>query len=147
MPGLPGAVADLAGSAGLPAADRAVADLQPLLRDYRGDLDHGVSRPRDRGDPLIPIIPPIYLPPTNGPLYWADEASGVLRSAVWAFFHRQEDARQLRVIIEYVQYWVNAPCWAGPGLQGLREAAATMRTRADVEGVVRRGLRLGIDPF
>lgn len=95
----------------------------------------------------MPIIPPIYLPPTNGPMFWANEQSGVLRSAVWAFFHGKEDARQLAWVIAYVRYWINAPCWAGPGLQGLREAAATMRTRADVEGVVRLGLTLEIDPF
>jgi hypothetical protein len=95
----------------------------------------------------MPIIPPVYLPPTGGPLYWAAEQSGVLRRAVSAFVHRQEDARQLALVIDYVRYWVNAPCWVGPGLEALRQAAAQATTRADLDGVIRLGLTLGIDPF
>jgi hypothetical protein len=98
-------------------------------------------------------IPQIYLPPTGGPLYWRNEQSGVLPAAVTAFIHKQADVDQLKLVAQYIEYYIHAPCWnqAENGfadeLANLRESSKTLLNEHDIFVWIFKALEIGIDPF
>jgi hypothetical protein len=95
-------------------------------------------------------MPTTYVPPHDVPLYWVNETSGVLKEAVLAYFDGRESLTQLRLVIAYVRYVLEAPCWnAEPmeALERLRLAAQRVTTRVGLEAVLWDALELGIDPL
>jgi hypothetical protein len=94
-------------------------------------------------------MPPIY--PAGGPLYWANDLSGILPDAVQTFFQRPAalTTEQMELLTMYLIYWLEAPCWHYP--PGTREQllaqAKAVTTRADFDTVLNACLALGIDPF
>jgi hypothetical protein len=82
------------------------------------------------------MIPVIYLFPYGTPLYWGNEQSGQLPAAVVAFLAESTgdgtcSEEQRRLVIEYLKYYIAAPCWEGPGVQSLRERAAQANDDGD----------------
>lgn len=82
-------------------------------------------------------IPQIYLPPVGGPLYWRNEESGVLPAAVSAYLHHTATISQLKLLSEYLEYYIHAPCWDLPGgfaeeLADLRQTSKTMQTKEEI---------------
>lgn len=94
-----------------------------------------------------PLVPRVY--PHGGPLYWRDEASGVLPAAVMAYLHARETPAQLALVIDYCVYWCEAPCWRGDGLEltDLRQRGRMVTTRAGLQAWLWDLLRVGIDPL
>ena len=102
-----------------------------------------------------------YLPPTGGPLYWRDEVTGVLSSAIWNFINSNAStgadvmptARQLKIVQEYLEYYIHAPCWDIPDnafadeLEELRQSSKRMRTEKEIHDWIFRALEIGIDPL
>ena|SRR5579885_2147497 len=93
-----------------------------------------------------------YLPPFWTPLYWGNEQSGQLPAAVVAFLvaatgdgECSDDQR--RLVIEYLQYYIKAPCWQGPGIEALREQATKLQSMQDVQRWMMNCLEEGIDPL
>lgn len=97
-------------------------------------------------------IPQIYLPPVGGPLYWRNEQSGVLPAAVWAYLNHCATDSQLKLLSEYLEYYIHAPCWDLPGgflgeLEELRQSSKTMRTEKEIHDWIFKALNVGIDPL
>lgn len=104
-------------------------------------------------------IPAVYLPPTGGPLYWRNEETGELRDAVEAYLNNRIDSTpispaDLELVAEYVQHWINAPCWQDgtdpeirSELRQLQERAKTLRSADDIDAWIHAALDLGIDPL
>jgi hypothetical protein len=102
-------------------------------------------------------MPQFYVAPMMFPLYWGDEQSGELPAAVRAYFDECLDGvrmtpEQLEMVIEYCQYFIEAPCWvAGAGEPGqldrLRLTAKLLKTVEDVRRWTSECLELGLDPF
>lgn len=93
-----------------------------------------------------------YLPPHNTPLFWMDEQSGRLREAIQSFYAESLgtgtcEAQELRLVIAYIQYVIDAPCWQGPGMPALRDQAKTLRSVADINALIKACLDEGIDPL
>lgn len=104
-------------------------------------------------------IPNFYRPGigTGGPLRWQDDVSGVLPSAVFAFFRygAKESAippteEQLGLVREYMEYYINAPCWEQGEfreLDQLREKVLTLKTAQDLHDFIYACMEIGIDPL
>jgi hypothetical protein len=111
-------------------------------------------------------IPNIYLPPTGGPLYWGNEESGVLSAAVRAYFEAATNptapapsAAQIELLRDYLQYYVQAPCWrrypdgTGPDaetalkLDSLVQIVPTIRTVSEISRFCDECMEIGLDPL
>jgi hypothetical protein len=98
-------------------------------------------------------IPQIYLPPTGGPLYWRNEQSGVLAAAVKAFIQKRAAADQLKLVAQYIEYYIHAPCWNQAAtcfadeLAHLRESSKSLLNEHDIFVWIFKALEIGIDPF
>lgn len=109
-------------------------------------------------------MPNFYVPPLGGPLYWGNEQSGVLPSAVMAYFAYKTNhgpallRGQWKLIIEYATYYINAPCWddnphhdeeTRAQLAALRERAKrlTPETEQEFDAWIKDCLEIGIDPL
>src|SRR5256885_9967325 len=56
------------------------------------------------------MIPPMYREPFGLPFRWQDEQS-TLPEAVKAYFNRQATEEQIRLVTQYLEYYISAPCW------------------------------------
>lgn len=93
-------------------------------------------------------IPDFYRQPQGLPLYWRDEISGELQEAVFSYLEGWITNKELELVIEYLQYWIAAPCWqGGVGLSTLREASKRLQSKKDVDAFLRDCLAIGLDPF
>ena len=103
------------------------------------------------------IFPRFYLPPVGGPLYWRDETTGVLAGAILVFIahvanksNAAPSADQIELIRDYLDYWINAPCWRefeSGELLKLREEVKTLKTTEEVHKWLMTALDAGIDPL
>src|SRR5579859_4178031 len=108
-------------------------------------------------------IPPLYRE-WGGPLRWQDEQSGVLVNAVSAYFHHGQKHMlrgQMKVVCEYLRYYIFAPCWdMNPHHdEESRKQITTMRERIiaiqngpladerEIERWIMECLEIGIDPL
>ncbi|KAA3645354.1 MAG: hypothetical protein DWQ07_12870 [Chloroflexi bacterium] len=111
---------------------------------------------------ITQVMPQIYMPPFGTPLYWRDEVSGRLPSAVWAYINHVTDSQepaltyeQLCLVINYCQYFINAPCWEDGMrmmermgvLNELREQAQELRCVPDIRAWIRECLKYALDPI
>lgn len=101
---------------------------------------------------MVQVIPRLYF--FGGPLYWRDEASGVLAAAVEAYLahcvdHAPEPTpEQFALLKDYCDYWVHAPCWRSVGgLEELRSSIKSVLTVAEMRAWLRDALGEGIDPL
>ena len=104
-------------------------------------------------------IPKFYRPGIGGggPLRWQDDVTGVLPRAVMAFVNyggKQSNVppteQQLGLVREYMEYYVNAPCWRqgdAHELDVLREKIQTLHTVEDLDNFIHECLRIGLDPL
>lgn len=98
-------------------------------------------------------MPTEYVQPLGTPLYWSDEVTGVLPAAVLNFIshcaepdiHSPPTADHLALVIGYLRYYINAPCWVG--VQGLRDQAAKMTTAGEIGAWLNDCVRMGLDPL
>lgn len=88
------------------------------------------------------------------PLYWQNEQTGKLREAVTAYLNNRIDGEtvtenQIALLVEYIAYWVKAPCWDAPSdeLQELRLSVEQLDTAEKVDEWIQKALDLGIDPL
>lgn len=93
-----------------------------------------------------------YVPPLGTPLYWGNEQSGTLPAAVRAYFaaatgdgYCTED--ELRLVIDYLRYVIDAPCWQGPQIEALRANAKYLHSIEAVKRWILACLKEGIDPL
>lgn len=118
------------------------------------------------------FMPRFYRLPLGLPLYWGDDPTGELPKAVRHYFDfclghcpdlTAEDLDispmspcELRIIIDYAGYFINAPCWetnlrdCEEMLYDLYQLRARARSLASVESIRRWNeecTELGIDPF
>lgn len=98
----------------------------------------------------------VYRPPLGLPLRWQDEQSGLLPAAVMAYYyhgahpadHKAPTPGQMSLVIEYVRYYMAAPCWeGGDGLERLRAQAAELKTAPDLDHWIGECMEYGIDPL
>lgn len=92
------------------------------------------------------------------PFYWRDEQTGVLPAAMQAYVfyvanpegYPAPTADQLRLVIDYFRYVINAPCWRVDIIGKLSQArvlASGMTTIEQVEQFIDDCLAIGIDPI
>lgn len=105
--------------------------------------------------------------PNGGPLYWHFEV-GQVKPAVEAYLHHllegkpAPSAQEISRIQEYLEYWINAPCWdantcwdsntytSDQGKANLTELRERVKTIASVEGIRRwteEAAEFGLDPI
>ena len=96
-----------------------------------------------------------------GPLRWQDEQSGVLPAAVLAYFEHRQTPAQLKLVVEYLRYYLHAPCWddnpyldeeGRAELAGLRARITEIQQSPEVnehkiETWIWDCLEMGIDPL
>lgn len=108
------------------------------------------------------FMPNFYRPPMGIPLYWRDEMTGELPTAVNTYFKACAGEkvtltqRQLDIIANYLQHYIGAPCWTKT-MEGdeamfgdYKELIARAHTLASVESIKRwiaDAMELGLDPF
>ncbi len=101
-------------------------------------------------------IPDVY--PHGLPLYWRDKQSGALPAAVKAFLDNQTvggeiSAEQITLVREYIDHYVNAPCWtaweSGPfhELNLLRDRVDGLLTPDAIHQWLMDALEIGMDPL
>lgn len=107
--------------------------------------------------PTFDFAHPVYDPNTQTPFYWRTEQSGDLVDAMLAYVmhtawpegYLAPTPEQLALVIRYLRYWINAPCWRD-------ESGVLIQLRSDVEGLVGvkdvrkwigRCLPIGLDPL
>jgi len=111
----------------------------------------GVGRERQS------IIPNTYIV-VNGmglPLRWQDDLSGQLPAAIKAFLSWKPgmaplDSRLLRLVIDYLVHYIDAPCWNGnfvPEMANLRLRAGQLETAQDVRDWLADCLDIALDPL
>ena len=109
---------------------------------------------------MVQVIPRTYVqsmgpdvPP--GPLYWRDEQSGELAEAINAYIDHTlrpsqwpaPTAAQLALIVDYCNYWIEAPCWRGKGIELLRDSAKVICTVEELRGWLSIAELYGVDPL
>lgn len=110
--------------------------------------------------PTIDFAHPTYDRRFGTPLYWRDEVGGELNAAMMAYVNHgawplvcpEPTPEQLELVIAYLKYAINAPCWrdgdgsaSGGRLARLRADAGRLATVADVRKWLGRCLQIGID--
>jgi|SRR5579862_3181953 len=99
--------------------------------------------------------------PNGGPLYWHFEV-GQVKPAVEAYLNHllegkpAPSAQEISRIQEYLEYWINAPCWdknpysGDQGKATLTELRERVKTIGSVEGIRRwteEAAEFGLDPI
>jgi hypothetical protein len=61
-------------------------------------------------------------------------------------------AEHLELVLDYLRYHINAPCWEqaesfAEELAALRERVGQLQTAADVDGWIHDCLQIGLDPL
>lgn len=109
-------------------------------------------------------MPPVYREPLGLPLRWQDEQSGMLPKAVLAYFHHTQTPMlrpQMKIVVEYLRYYVHAPCWdSNPhhtqetcaDLARLRSRILAIQqgplaTEDEIEAWLADCLEMGLDPL
>lgn len=80
------------------------------------------------------------------PLYWMNETTGVMRSAVIAFLDGNATEKQLALVIAYCKAWVDCPVWEG-NLAGIRKSIREVKTSDELKWWIHEALEEGIDPL
>lgn len=81
------------------------------------------------------------------PFYWADETTG-LAEAIRAYLNSQATDHQLALAGQYLDYYINAPCWSGgETLDDLRRRAPGLKTAKDISAWLRDCLKICLDPL
>ena len=106
-------------------------------------------------------MPSCYKPPLGLPFNWRDEMSGVLPLAVERYYgsriggvplHR----REIELLTDYLEHYINAPCWDGAAegseemartLAELREEVKGLETADDIGTWISKGMDIGLSPF
>jgi hypothetical protein len=104
-----------------------------------------------------------YREPMGLPLYWQNEATGVLQAAIRAYLDNRVEskpipAEQFELVRAYMEYVVNAPCWgrntmigldhkAAEILDGLKRDVIELKNPDDIAGWIHRCMEIGIDPL
>lgn len=97
-------------------------------------------------------MPRWYNPLWGTPLYWSDEQSGELAAAIAAYLnHMLTQAPfsegQCALVVDYLCYYIDAPCWQGPDLPQLRQQARTLDSAQTIAAWIERCLDSGLDPL
>lgn len=113
-------------------------------------------------DPKDPTNPNSYV--SRGfvqgmPLYWRDDITGAMTSAVMAYLERTANATQLALIIAYIQHHIHAPCWLESSpysdvdeemateIRALRARSLALVSADDVNQYIQAALQIGLDPL
>jgi hypothetical protein len=82
------------------------------------------------------------------PRYWMHETTGVLRPAIMAYLAGGPmTAQHVAAMRAYLRQWIEAPGWAGPGIETLRRAIDGLTERAALSGWIEDAIEQGIDPL
>jgi hypothetical protein len=96
---------------------------------------------------------PGYYQAMGIPLYWMDEQSGELKNAINAYLDHQIKGAavtdgQIELIRDFLEYYVNAPCWQGEEeLAYLRLAVREVRSAKAIAEWIDKAKALGMDPL
>lgn len=91
-----------------------------------------------------------------GPVRWQDDTTGILPTAMLAYFEKKQTSEQFDLVREYGEYYINAPCWdwnphlteeGKAELEQVRSQIKTVKTEQDMLDWIHACLDLGIDPF
>jgi hypothetical protein len=86
--------------------------------------------------------------PATEPGYWMYETSGALRPAIEAYlFDRPMTWHHIAAMRSYLQQWIFAPVWTGPGIRELRAGIDGLVTREAIHEWLDLAMQLGIDPL
>ena len=81
-----------------------------------------------------------------GPVYWMNEQSGRLETAIWAYLeHDRLDVEQIALIRDYLRQWIEA--MRGPEIGALRARVDELTSREALDRWMGDALRMGIDPL
>jgi hypothetical protein len=84
----------------------------------------------------------------QGPGYWMNETSGVLRPAIVAYLEGDElTPAEIAAIRAYLRQWIMAPAWAGPAVEELRREVDELTSRQAIKAWLDHALNEGIDPL
>ena len=97
---------------------------------------------------------PIYREPFGLPLRWQDEQS-VLPSAVTAYFNNKASDEQIKLVRQYLEYYIKAPCWSANiateedkvNFNKLIERVEALKTTQEILDWIYACLDWGIDPL
>jgi hypothetical protein len=108
-------------------------------------------------------MPKIYVPGPggSGPLRWQDDVTGELPKAVLAFWNHFIEktpitAGQTEMVRDYIEYYIDAPCWAtGEGedsgyyedFMALKERVRSLKTVEEIDAWLKDAYSLGLDPL
>ncbi len=101
-------------------------------------------------------MPSAYVHPLGTPLYWRDEQSGELGLAIDAYLlNRHAGATitdgQITLLRDYLEYWVNAPCWRSEGIEkemkDLRKSVRELDSATEIDEWIHKALEIGMDPL
>ncbi len=108
-------------------------------------------------DECLVKMPDYYDPSFGTPFYWRQEPTGKLEAAILAYLaHATGDrtaptSQQLLLIVDYLKYWIGAPCWQQPEreywLDRLRARSYSLNTIAEISNWLDDCLRVGLDPL
>jgi hypothetical protein len=90
--------------------------------------------------------------PFGVPLYWMNETSGILRSAVQAYVTAETNgpdmtAEQFELFRAYLTYVIHAPCWKGLDRRRFAFKLAAATDTAAIHTILMELLDFGIDPL
>lgn len=105
-----------------------------------------------------------YITGLRLPIHWRDEQSGLVPAAVKAFINHQADpdqdpaptAEQLSILVDYLHYYIHAPCWefdsTDDSLPALRDGISRLKesdqlTPDAVDRWLWQCMDTGIDPL
>lgn len=92
------------------------------------------------------------------PLYWRDDMSGQLKTAIWAFLNHTPSPDQLQTVIAYIQYHIHAPCWletcpwdvdeeTAENVRTLRRLSLDLKTEREVQIYIASAMNMALDPL
>jgi hypothetical protein len=92
---------------------------------------------------------PPQIPRRNqGPGYWINETSGVLRPAIVAYLREQPlSEAHVSAIRAYLRQWIAAEVWVGYGVGVLRRQIDQLDSREAIHAWLDDALKLDIDPL
>lgn len=83
----------------------------------------------------------------NGPGFWMDETTGVLRPAVEAYLRDEPlTPSQIAALRAYLRQWIAYPWWCGD-VEGLRGTIDTLTSREALHSWIDRAADEGMDPL
>ena len=95
--------------------------------------------------------------PLGTPLYWRNDQSDELSRSIEAYMQNRTDGtpinrEQIMLLREYLEYYVNAPCWEVGGeiddeLRDLRRIITMCTSAFRIDTWIHRALEIGMDPL